>query len=81
MAKPIICIAPVRVRPQQHTEASGSRHTCVRYDINDHAQSRTWGEDTDTGQYHRPLILGGFAPERTHRRVSESDRSVGISLT
>ena len=32
-------------------------------------------------QYHRPLILGGFAPERTRRRVPESDRSVGNSLT
>ena len=37
--------------------------------------------DRCTGQYHRPLILGGFAPERTRRRVPQSDRSVGISLT
>ena len=33
-----------------------------------------------TGQYRRPLILGGFAPERTRRRAPESDRSVGISF-
>ena len=44
------------------------------------AGARTW-VGRPVSQYHRPLILGGFAPERTRRRVPESDRSVGNSLT
>ena len=28
-----------------------------------------------TGQYHRPLDPGGFAPERTRRRAPERDRT------
>ena len=51
------------------------RTLCCRHGPRVHARGGA------TGQYHRPLILGGFAPERTRRRVPESDRSVGNSLT
>ena len=59
------------------------RHTSARV-LRREASKDEWAvlrTGRPTRPYHRPLVLGGFEPERTRRRARESDRSVGISLT
>ena len=60
-------VAKSSCRPQQHTSAALPLFL---------EASRL---SKDKCQHHRPLVLGGFAPERTRRRAPESDRSVDFN--